>query len=84
MNNVRADRKQGLQIGEVVILDADYNNSSEVRILWLGKFYAIVEADGCKWTTMKYRLSKKIDVMTAQLLNSTPNPEVSDTTGDAM
>jgi hypothetical protein len=63
----RKDRSQGLQIGEVAMLDHDFNNASEVKILHLSKLFAIVEADGVQWRVMKYRLTKKIDLLTDKI-----------------
>lgn len=44
--------------GELVTLDAGFNNSSEVTIVRLGKLFATVTDDGKdKWDVMRYRLT---------------------------
>lgn len=49
-----------MKAGDRVILDKNFNNSSEVEIVWIGKIIATVkDDDGDQWDTMASRLSPK-------------------------
>ena len=53
--------KENLKVGQVVILDADFRNSSRVEIVAMspnGMFSYIKDDGGAKWTVMTNRLSR--------------------------
>ena len=50
-----------VKAGDTVILDKDFNNSSEVKIIIIRKYFSLVESDGVQWETMTDRLSPKSD-----------------------
>ncbi len=46
--------------GDIVILDKGFNNSSEVTLILMRKYFSTVaDASGSQWDVMTYRLSPK-------------------------
>ena len=54
--------KLGLKVGDIVRLDAGFNNSSNVEITWIAPngLFSQVKSDGLEWCVMTNRLSKII------------------------
>lgn len=52
--------KMNLEVGDKVVLDEGFNNSSEVEIIALSslKMFATVKSGDSIWDVMTYRLSK--------------------------
>jgi hypothetical protein len=48
-----------MKAGDIVILDKDFNNSSEVEIVLILKNFAKVKSDDYQWIVMTNRLSPK-------------------------
>lgn len=52
--------------GDMVILDKDFNNSSEVELVIMRKHFSLVRSEGYEWETMTNRLSPKLDEVLLQ------------------
>ena len=47
-----------MKVGDTVLVDVGYRNGGyEAEIIWLGKYFATIEADGEQWDIMKKRLT---------------------------
>lgn len=72
------DGEQKLKVGDLVMLDREFNNAGPVRLIRLDKYYSTVSDGGSTWDVMSNRLSIITPAPEAQPIDQATGLDIED------